>query len=147
MAQTQFFKRENSHLDTYKRDFKITLEKVKLIKLFPEEVVEFFEKWIKSIESYIPRDDVDNFWWHIEKIFKEEECYKYILEELKTIRNNWKIQEYSFNLLSQLDESMKKYSKYKAEKVREESLNKSKENSRKEDEEKMDDIMWKLNDL
>ncbi len=147
MAQTQFFKRENSQLDQYKKDFRITLEKVKIIKLFPEDVIVFFEKWIDAIESYIARDDVDNFWLHLYKIIKEEECYEYIKDELEKVTDNWKIQEYSFNMLTQLDESIKMFSSYQVQKIVERNLEQQKNESKKQDEEKMRELLWEIEDM
>ena len=80
-------------------------------------------------------------------VYKFEDCYQYILEELKVVWDNGKIQEFSFSLLSQLDEAMKRYWEKKAHKMREESLEISKRKSKLEDEKRMNKIMWNLEEL
>jgi hypothetical protein len=59
-AQTQFFKKSSDNLEEYKNNFKKALQKIKVVKLFNGEVINFLKKWIDSQKSYIPREDVDN---------------------------------------------------------------------------------------
>lgn len=141
MAQTQFFQRSDKNIDSYKKEFTKTLQKVRTVKLFSDEVISFFDKWIDVQVKYIPRDDIDNFWTHLDKIFKEKDFYDFMLEELKTVKNNWKIQEYSFNLISKLDDSAKDFIDFQKKKKAWEELEKNKNASKKEDEEEMQKIL------
>jgi len=144
MTKTQFFTRENTNLEEYKSNFKKALQMVKTVKLFSDDVISFFEKWINAQKNYIPREDIDNFLSHLNLIFKNKDFYDFIVSELKQVKNNWKIQEYSFNLISKLDDSSKLFKKSEKKRINLEKLEKAKLNSRKEDEEEMDKILWEL---
>jgi len=56
MTQTQFFTRKSDNLEEYKSNFKKALQMVKTVKLFSDEVISFFEKWINAQKNYIPRE-------------------------------------------------------------------------------------------
>ncbi len=137
MAETQFFTRKDNNLKEYKSNFKKALQKVKTVKIFELEVISFFEKWINSQKSYIPREDVDNFLENMNFLFKNKDFYDFILLELKKIRNNWNILEYSFNLISILNDSKKDFEKYLTKVQVEKKLKNNLEKSKKEDEEKL----------
>ena len=141
MTKTQFFKREYTNLEEYKANFKKALEMTQTVKLFPEEVIDFFWKWIKNQTNYIPREDVDNFLPHLKLIFKNKHFYNFIQSELKIVKNNWKIQEYSFNLISKLDDSTKFFDESEKRRLNYETLQESKLNSRKEDKDEMVKIL------
>jgi len=89
MVETQFFKRENSWLGDYKNNFKLALKKVKTVKLFSTDVLEFLEKWLEKQISYIPREDVDNFLLNMNLIFANKNFYDFTLKRLEKIKNNW----------------------------------------------------------
>ena len=144
MTQTQFFTRKSDNLEEYKSNFKKALQMVKTVKLFSDEVISFFEKWINAQKNYIPREDIDNFLSHLNLIFKNKDFYNFIVSELKQVKNNWKIQEYSFNLISKLDDSSKLFEQSEKKRINSEKLEKAKLNSKKEDEEEMEKILWKL---
>ena len=144
MTKTQFFTRENTNLEEYKSNFKKALQMVKTVKLFSDDVISFFEKWINAQKNYIPREDIDNFLSHLNLIFKNKDFYDFIVSELKQVKNNWKIQEYSFNLISKLDDSSKLFKESEKKRINLEKLEKAKLRSRKEDEEEMDKILWEL---
>ena len=144
MAKTQFFTKENTNLEEYKSNFKKALQMVKTVKLFSDDVISFFEKWINAQKNYIPREDIDNFLSHLNLIFKNKDFYDFIVSELKQVKNNWKIQEYSFNLISKLDDSSKLFKESEKKRINLEKLEKAKLRSRKEDEEEMDKILWEL---
>ena len=144
MTKTQFFTRENTNLEEYKSNFKKALQMVKTVKLFSDDVISFFEKWINAQKNYIPREDIDNFLRHLNLIFKNKDFYDFIVSELKQVKNNWKIQEYSFNLISKLDDSSKLFKESEKKRINLEKLEKAKLRSRKEDEEEMDKILWNL---
>lgn len=144
MTQTQFFTRKSDNLEEYKSNFKKALQMVKTVKLFSDEVISFFEKWINAQKNYIPREDIHNFLNHLNLIFKNKDFYNFIISELKQVKNNWKIQEYSFNLISKLDDSSKLFEQSEKKRINSEKLEKAKLNSKKEDEEEMEKILWKL---
>lgn len=144
MTKTQFFTREDSNLENYKNNFKKALQMIKTVKLFEVEVIDFLWKWIENQKSYIPREDVDNLLWNMDLIFKDEDFYKYCLEKLNLVKNNWKIIEYSFNLISALDELSKKYWEIKKKKIFEENLKKDRELSKKEDEKEMNKLLLEM---
>jgi len=144
MAQTQFFKREDSNLDEYKSNFKKALQMSETVKLFSSEVINFLKKWINPQKNYIPRDDIDNFLNHLNLIFKNKNFYDFIISELKQVKNNWKIQEYSFNLISKLDDSAKSFQKSERKRIHSENLEKANSKSKKEDEKEMENILKNL---
>lgn len=144
MTKTQFFTRESNNIEKYKSNFKKALQMCETVKLFSSEVIDFLNKWINAQKNYIPREDVDNFLIHLNLIFKNKEFYNFIVSELKTIKNNWKIQEYSFNLISKLDDSSKLFEKSEKNRILSEELEKSKLNSKKEDENEMEKILENL---
>jgi len=88
MTQTQFFTRKSDNLEEYKSNFKKALQMVKTVKLFSDEVISFFEKWINAQKNYIPREDIDNFLSHLNLIFKNKDFYNFIVSELKQVKNN-----------------------------------------------------------
>ncbi len=147
MAQTQFFKRKSDNLEEYKSNFKKALEKVKIVKIFDLEVTIFFEKWIDSQKSYIPREDIDNFLPNMIFLFKKKEFYEFILQEFKQVKNKWNIMEYSFNLISKLDDSKKDFEKYLIKKQKEENLRNNLAKSKKEDEEKLKNLENLFDDI
>jgi len=144
MTKTQFFKREYSNLEEYKNNFKKALQMIKTVKLFDDEVISFLNKWIASQKSYIPREDVDNLLDNMKIIFKDKSFYDYCLSNLSLLKNNENILEYSFNLISKLDDLSKGYKKIKEKLIFEENLKKSKNLSQKEDEEEMKKLLWYL---
>ncbi len=133
MVKTQFFTKSGKNLENYKNNFKKALQKIKIARLFDNEVIEFLEKWIDNQKSYIPREDVDNLEKNIDLVYKSKDFYEYVVNWLKNIQNNWNILEYSFNLISQFDELAKKYSEYEKKKEFEENLEKQKFESKKKD--------------
>ncbi|MDQ7009610.1 MAG: hypothetical protein Q9M94_04950 [Candidatus Gracilibacteria bacterium] len=144
MAKTQFFIRKSENLEEYKSTFKKALQMSKTVKLFSSEVVIFLDKWINVQKNYIPREDIDNFLTHLNLIFKNKDFYNFIVSEFKTVKNNGKIQEYSFNLISKLDDSSKDFNKSEKKRIISEKLEKAKLNSKKEDEIEMGKILNKL---
>ena len=144
MTQTQFFTREDTNIEQYKNDFIKALLKVKTVKLFPDEVIIFLETWISAQKSYIPRSDIDNFWMHLNRIFTDELFYNFIVEKLKTVQNNWKIQEYSFNLISCLDDSSSQFEASEKKRKISQNLEINKEQSKQEDEKEMQKILSAL---
>ena len=144
MTKTQFFKREYSNLEEYKNNFKKALQMIKTVKLFDDEVISFLNKWIDSQKSYIPREDVDNLLDNMKIIFKDKSFYDYSLSNLSLLKNKENILEYSFNLISKLDDLSKDYKKIKEKLIFEENLKKSKNLSQKEDEEEMKKLLWDL---
>ena len=143
-VQTKFFKKSSDNLGEYKNNFKKALQKIKIVKLFDNNVIEFLEKWIDSQKSYIPREDVDNLWKNMEMIYKDKDFYDYVVKGLNQVKNNWNILEYSFNLISKFDELAKKYSEYKKKKDFEEKLEKEKIEARKKEEEEMKKLLEDL---
>ena len=127
MAQTQFFSKSVNNLKDYKTNFLRALQKIKVVKLFPEEVIDFLNNWIKLQKSYIKREDVENLWKNMNLIYKDKDFYDYVIDWLKNIKSNWNILEYSFNLISELDELAKKYKNYKKKKNFKQDLEKQKE--------------------
>ena len=99
MAQTKFFTRKSDNLENYKNNFLKALQKVKIVKIFDIEVIDYLEKWINSQKKYIPREDVDNFLENMNFLFKNEDFYTLFLYEKKKL-NKKNILEYSFNLIS-----------------------------------------------
>ncbi len=144
MAQTQFFTRKSDNLEEYKSSFNKALQKIKTVKLFSEEVTNFLETWIDAQKNYIPRKDVDNLWKHLNILYKNKDFYDYLVWELQEVKNNWKIQEYSFNLISCLNESAKKFKAFEKKRKIKENLEKSKEKSKLDDERQMKKILSQL---
>lgn len=140
MVETQFFKRENSWLGDYKNNFKLALKKVKTVKLFSTDVLEFLEKWLEKQISYIPREDVDNFLLNMNLIFANKNFYDFTLKRLEKIKNNWNILEYSFNLISELEEAKKEFMRNEEERIRKENLNKAELESKNEDKKKLKEM-------
>lgn len=137
MAETQFFKRENFWLQEYKNNFKLALIKAKTVKLFSYDVLEFLEKWLEKQTSYIPREDVDNFLPNMNLIFMNKKFYDFSFKRLEVIKNNWSILEYSFNLISELNEVKKDFEKVEERKNNEEKLKNDELKSKKEDDNKL----------
>jgi len=146
MAQTKFFTRKSDNLEDYKNNFLRALQKVKIVKLFESEVIEFLENWIKSQKSYIPREDVDNFLENMNFLFKHEDFYKLFLAEKKKLDKK-NILEYSFNLISKLDDLKKDFEKKLLEKEKQEKLKKDLEKQKKEDEEKLKNLENLFNEI
>ena len=144
MAQTQFFKRQDTDLENYKSNFKKALQMVKTVKLFPDDVIYFLEKWINNQINYIPREDIDNFLSHLKLIYENKKFYNFVISELKNVNNNWKIQEYSFNLISKLDDSSSLFQKNEKKRINSENIKKAKLKSLEEDKKEMEDILKKL---
>ena len=144
MAQTKFFTRSSDNLEEYKSNFKKALQMSKTVKLFNDEVISFFANWIETQKDYIPREDIDNFLTHLNYIFKDKNFYNFIYSELKQVKDNWKIQEYSFNLISKLDDSAKTFEKSEKKRELKEILEKNKLESKREDEEEMEKILGDL---
>ena len=144
MAQTKFFTRSSLNFLEYKSNFKKALQMSKTVKLFDNKVISFLETWIDAQVNYIPREDIDNFLTHLNHIFKDKHFYNYIVWRLDLIKNNWKIQEYSFNLISKLDDAAKVFKKWEKRKKLQETLEKNKVESKKEDEEEMKNILENL---
>jgi hypothetical protein len=88
MAQTKFFTRSSNNLEQYKLNFKKALQMSKTVKLFNNDVISFFDKWIDAQQNYIPREDIDNFLNHLNHIFKDKNFYNFIISELKQVKNN-----------------------------------------------------------
>jgi len=88
MAQAQFFTRESDNVEEYKSRFNTALQKVETVKLFSKEVINFLHIWIDAQKNYIPREDIDNFPQHLEKIFSNKSFYEFIVLELKSVQNN-----------------------------------------------------------
>lgn len=147
MAETQFFKRENSWLEDYKSNFKMALNKVKIVRLFSIDILEFLEKWIEIQTSYITREDVDNFLPNMNLIFENKNFYDFTLKRLENINSNWNILEYSFNLISELEEAKKDFEKNEEERIRKETLNIAELESKNEDKKKLKEIEEVMNDL
>ena len=133
MAQTKFFTRKSDSLEEYKNNFKKAISKIEIARLFDKQVINFLKNWIESQKSYIPREDVDNLWKNINLVFKSKDFYEYLLPRLKNIKNNSNILEYSFNLISELDESAKKFEDYKKKKDFKENLEKQKLESKQKE--------------
>lgn len=144
MVKTQFFERDFSNLEEYKNNFKEALQMIKTVKLFNDEVINFLSNWINNQKSYIPREDVDNLKKNMKFIFRDKKFYDYCLEKLNLVKNSWNILEYSFNLISKLDDLSKNYNKIKNKIIFEEKLKESKKKSKKEDEEEMEKLLKKL---
>jgi len=144
MPQTQFFTKSDENLENYKINFKKALQKIKIVKLFNGEVIDFLEKWIDSQKSYIKREDVDNLWKNIDLVYKDKDFYEYVLDWLKNIQNNENILEYSFSLISEFDELAKKYNEYKKKKEFEENLEKQKLESKRKDREEIEKLFEDL---
>ena len=144
MVKTQFFERDFSNLEEYKNNFKEALQMIKTVRLFNDEVVDFLNNWISNQKSYIPREDVDNLKKNMKFIFKDKKFYDYCLEKLNLVKNSWNILEYSFNLISKLDDLSKDYNKIKDKIIFEEKLKESQKKSKKEDEEEMKKLLEKL---
>ena len=144
MVKTQFFERDFSNLEEYKNNFKEALQMIKTVKLFNDEVINFLSNWINNQKSYIPREDVDNLKKNMKFIFRDKKIYDYCLEKLNLVKNSWNILEYSFNLISKLDDLSKNYNKIKNKIIFEEKLKESKKKSKKEDEEEMEKLLKKL---
>ncbi len=144
MSQTQFFTKSSDNLQDYKTNFKKALTRIKTVKLFSDEVINFLESWIDSQTSYIPRSDVENLWKHLELVYKDKEFYDYLENNLKQVKKSSNILEYSFNLISEVDELAKKYSEYKKKKQFEGNLEKQKLQDKKESEKELNKIMNEL---
>ena len=144
MVKTQFFERDFSNLEEYKNNFKEALQMIKTVRLFNDEVVDFLNNWINNQKSYIPREDVDNLKKNMKFIFKDKKFYDYCLEKLNLVKNSWNILEYSFNLISKLDDLSKDYNKIKDKIIFEEKLKEFKKKLKKEDEEEMKKLLEKL---
>lgn len=133
MVETQFFTRKNSWLDDYKNNFKKALEKARIINFFSVEVLDFLMHWLEKQNSYIPRNDVDNFLPNMQLIFKDKNFYDFALKKLKNIKNNWNILEYSFNLISALDDSKIEFENSEKERIKKENLKNSESKARQKD--------------
>jgi len=144
MAQTKFFTRSSSNLEEYKSNFKKALQMSKTVKLFDKKVISFLQTWIDAQVNYIPREDIDHFLTHLNHIFKDKHFYNYIVWRLSLIKDNWKIQEYSFNLISKLDDAAKVFEKSEKRRKLQETLEKNKLKSKREDEEEMKNILENL---
>lgn len=145
MVQTQFFKREEKNLELYKSNFTSALEKVRVVKLFSDEVVDFLDGWIDVQKNYIPREDVDNFLPCMEKIFENKDFYDFVVIELGRVQNTGELIEYSFNLISWLHDASKAFATEMKRRKTREDLAKSKHESLQTDEEEMKNILAKLN--
>ena len=144
MSQTQFFTRSSDNLEDYKNNFKKALTKIKIVRLFSDEVVDFLQNWIDSQTSYIPREDIENLWKYMDLVYKDKEFYDYLKKNLINVKNNWNILEYSLNLISEVDELAKKYKDYKRKKEFEENLEKQKKQDKKESEKELNYIINEL---
>lgn len=140
MAETKFFTREENWLESYKSNFKLALDKAKIVNLFSLEVINFFEKWLEKQTSYIPREDIDNFLPNMELIFENKKFYDFIVKKLETISNNWNILEYSFNLISALNDSKIEFQKSEDERIKKENLEKAELESKNEDKKKLEEM-------
>lgn len=140
MVQTKFFTRRYDNLKEYKNNFKMALAKVKVIKLFNLEVIDFLNKWIGSQKNYIPREDVDNFLENMNFIYKNKDFYDFVVKNCKSIKNKGKIQEYSFNLISCLDDSKKDFEKYLKQEEKKKTLENDLAKSKQEDKDKIEDL-------
>lgn len=140
MVQTQFFKRENYWLEEYKINFNLAIEKAKVINLFSLDVLVFLKKWLEKQISYIPREDVDNFLPCMELIFQNKNFYDFVLVNLEKVKNNWNILEYSFNLISALNDSKIDFEKSGNELIKKENLEKAELKSINEDKKKLEGI-------
>ncbi len=137
MAQTKFFTKKSDNLEDYKNNFKKALQKVKVVKLFNDEIINFLQNWIEPQKSYIPREDIDNFLENMNFLFENKDFYDFILKELKNVKNNGNLLEYSFNLISKLDDSKKDFEKILDKKIREEKLKKDLKEAKNQDLEKI----------
>lgn len=144
MAHTQFFKRSSENVEEYKQDFKKTLSKIQIVRLFPESVISFLDQWIDVQTEYISREDVDNLWWYIKKIYTEKEFYDFIVQGLKEVQDNWKIQEYSFNLISKIHDAAWLFVASEKKRKAAEKLEESILQAQKEDELEMKRILDSL---
>jgi len=144
MAQTKFFTRKSDSLEEYKENFKKAISKIEIARLFDKQVIDFLKNWIENQKSYIPREDVDNLWKNISLIYKSKEFYEYLLPRLKNIKNNSNILEYSFNLISELNESAKKFEEYKKKKDFRQNLEKQKQENKKKELEEAQKILDSL---
>ncbi len=70
-------------------------------------------------------------------------CYQWGVKSFN-VKNNWNILEYSFNLISEVDELAKKYKDYKRKKEFEENLEKQKKQDKKESEKELNYIISEL---
>lgn len=140
MVQTQFFTREKSWIKSYKSNFILALGKAKVVSLFSSEVINFLEKWLKKQTSYIPRDDIDNFLPNMKLIFKDKNFYDFVIKVLEKVKSNWNILEYSFSLISELDEARKSFGKKEEEKLKKENLEKAELESKNEDKKKLEEM-------
>jgi len=144
MAQTKFFTRKSDSLEEYKNNFKKAISMLEIARLFDKQVIDFLKNWIENQKSYIPREDVDNLGKNISLVFKSKEFYEYLLPRLKNIKNNSNILEYSFNLISELDESAKKFEEYKKKNDFKQNLEKQKQESKKKELEEAQKILDSL---
>jgi len=144
MSQTQFFTKSSDNLEEYKSNFKKALQKIKIVKLFSDEVINFLQNWIDSQTSYIPREDVETLWKYMGMVYKDKNFYDYLKENLENVKNNWNILEYSFNLISEIDELAKKFSEYKKKEEFEKKLKKKKKEAKQKDEAELENIFDNL---
>ncbi len=144
MAQTKFFTRKSDSLEEYKTNFQKAISKIEIARLFDKQVIDFLKNWIENQKSYIPREDVDNLEKNINLVFKSKDFYEYLLPRLKNIKNNSNILEYSFNLISEFDESAKKFEDYKKKKDFRQNLEKQKQESKKKELEEAQKILDSL---
>ncbi len=144
MVQTQFFKRSDLNINTYKDTFKSALKRCETVQLFPKEVITFLYGWIETQTSYIPREDIDNFWVHLDHIYSNKNFYTFIQQQLTQVQKGEKIIEYSFNLISQLHESAQKFESSEKKRTFNEQLEMDKKQSKKEDEAEMEAILRSL---
>jgi len=144
MVQTKFFTRSSDNLSEYKLNFKKALRMSRTVELFNNEVTYFFSNWIEAQKSYIPREDIDNFLIHLDHIFKNKFFYNFVISELNQVKDNWKIQEYAFNLISKLDDSAKSFEESEKKRKLQETLKKNKLISKREDKKEMERILENL---
>jgi hypothetical protein len=140
MPQTQFFTRQDFGIDIYKSDFKKALDKVKIVNLFSAEVIDFLSTWIDAQTSYIPRTDIDNFLANMDLIYADKDFYDFVVNRQQSITSNGKINEYSFNLISNLDDSKVLYEKSQSEKNKKEELKNDEQIMKNEDRKRLDEI-------
>ena len=144
MTKIKFFNKSDKNLESYRKNFKKALNRISIVKLFDKQIIIYLENWLDNQKSYIIREDVNNLWKNMDLIYIDKDFYDYVSNWLKFVKNNWNILEYSFNLISELDELAKKYSKYKKKNDFGKKLKKEKLESRIKDENEINKLLNNL---
>ena len=145
MAKVQLFWKTNSNLEEYKLNFKKALSLLE--KYFPSNVLEFLNTYIEKQTSYVEREDVENLYKNALLLEENEEFRKYFLWEKWKMKKNWNILEYSFNLISLLNDKVQEFEKSEKLRKKQEKLKKEQEIAKQKNQAELDKLESLLDNL